>query len=405
MPLLRLRKTSRMRSIDDDDWGTSYPEMEHQFPPPQILPSTSADQIETHSRDVHSDHLEHVSMSNQTKKQSNIQKLKQQQLKSYTCTFSPRCVISLYFFIALIFIPFGSAIIAGTSQIKQSIPIRYSETCPLNENDTECLSGTGDCLCELKLTINETIPAPSYLYYSLANYHQNAREYAKSRSDIMNQGKVPSKFEDVATCEPNSVLYKNGQEPNNFDPKNFIYPCGLTANSFFNDTITLCRGDCTNATVEVEKNGIAWETDAENKFRRGPEPLFADANDLLEDPDFVVWMRLSTFSNFDKLYRIILEDINPGTYVAQIEYKYPVKSFGGTKSFYITTTKWFGAPNPFLGVSYLVVGVTALFIACTLLFNYVIRPRPMGMVDSIALLREELAKYDNDPWQAIDEED
>lgn len=407
MQLLRLRKPSRMRSIDDDDWGTSFPEMDHELPPPQILPSSSADQLENHSRDNHSDHLEHVPMSNQTKKQSQIEKLKQQQLKSYTCTFTPRCVISIYFFIALIFIPFGSAIIAGTSQIKRSIPIPYSSTnCSLNENGTECLSGKGACLCTLELIINQTIPAPSYLYYSLTNYHQNAREYAKSRSDIMNQGKVPKRFEDVATCEPDSVLYKNGTEPETFDPKNFLYPCGLTADSFFNDTITLCKKkNCEESKLKADKNGIAWETDMDNKFQRGPEPYFVEANKLLEDPDFVVWMRLSTFSNFDKLYRIIREDIKPGTYFAQIEYRYPVQSFRGTKSFYITTTKWFGAPNPFLGVSYLVVGVTALFIACTLLFNYVIRPRPMGMVDSIALLREELAKYDQDPWQAIDEED
>lgn len=379
MPIPGLRSGPRPRTSDDDDWGTSSPAA---IMNPPELPSS------------------HSSNLNVTPA---VARLKQQDLKSYTCTFSPRCIVSLYFVIAIVFIPLGTAVIVATASIKSTRGrIRYDSIC--QQHDSVRPSDHNKSLCVISFNVSDTIPAPSYLYYSLSNFYQNSRKYAKSRSDIMNQGRTPSNLLEVETCEPS--LYREGREnTTSFNASDFLYPCGLTARSFFNDTFEVCRDKNCNEFLNVTKDGIAWWTDTQYKFNKGNGPLFTEpidgepiANNLLDDDDFVVWMRLSAFPRFDKLYRIIRDPLEPGRqYYMRIRNIYPVDSFGGSKSFYITTTSWIGGPNPFLGTAYLIVGVIALFIAVIVLFRHLLNPRSTSTRDPSMLLREHLEKYVLEP--------
>ncbi|CAN8074726.1 unnamed protein product [Agarophyton chilense] len=325
--------------------------------------------------------------------------LKQQDLSSYTCTFSPRCVISVYFSVALIFIPIGAALVAGNSTIRSTGTQVYS-TPPLCR-----LSSSANDFCLIKFPVQRTIRAPSYLYYSLTNFYQNARKYAKSRSDVINMGMIPSAPIDVSTCEP--WLYRPGttEGSRGFNVTEFRYPCGLTAFSTFNDTFELCRDEKCQNPIELRKKGISWWTDMQHKFRPNTESsLFTEkldrnsaavatsANDLLQDEDFIVWMRLSAFRDFDKLYRIIDEDIPPGDYYMKIKNSFPVQSFEGTKAFKITTVKWFGGRNPFLGAAYLVVGIAALCIASLLLASHIYSPQSSRAMDPAIWMRDHLDK-------------
>lgn len=263
--------------------------------------------------------------------------------------------------------------------------------------------------------VSKTLQPPSYLFYSVSNFHQNARDYVKSRSDIMNRGIVPKARLDIENCE--RWLCEDGGSDcttgadGSFSATDLIYPCGLVARSFFNDSFAICRGTdrpCPNEdAVNVRKKGIAWWTDAKYKFEEGEAPQYEknsslnpggrSANDLLEDEDFVVWMRLSAFSTFDKLYRIIEEPIIANTtYYMHIDVKYPVEQFKGAKFFYITNTTWFGTGNVFLGTAYLLVGMTALFIAVTFLFKHVLNPAAPSNIDPAILLREHLEKLNID---------
>lgn len=371
----RLRRGPRFRIADDYDWGAASSSYEMTTPV-----------------DLHVVDDDHASKP----RAPVIERLKQQELESYTLTFSPRIVITLYFAIAFVFMPLGSVIIVGTSKIQ----VYSSPTYP-SEN---CTRTGGEQLheCSITFMLPKVFPAPSYFYYSLTNFHQNHRKYAKSRSDIMNQGILPEAFLDVEGCPP--WLYKNestGGE-DGFDPSELRYPCGLTARSFFNDTFKLCRDENCKEMVKTTDKGIALHTDVAHKFNRGTHPLFEEeksaashlpsANKLLDDERFIVWMRLSAFPNFDKLYFIIQEDLYPNTtYAVRINDTYPVEDFAGTKAFKISTTAWFGGGNTFLGTAYLVVGFIAFFVAVTLLIKHLRNPRLPASSDPDIILRE-LAK-------------
>lgn len=323
-----------------------------------------------------------------------FERLKQQQLQSYTCTFSPRSVIAFYVFVALFFIPLGALIFVGTTQIRTTGMTKYSDfpDCKLTDDKT-----TADCLVEFE--VKTLIPAPSYFYYHLTKFHQNARNYARSRSDVMNQGIVPGKV-DSEFCEPR--MYPAGVKVEEFDASKLLYPCGIIAETFFDDVFELRKKDSTKI-IPLNPDNIAWSTDTTYKFKKGGSEEFTkpgpraggrNANTLLEDPRFVVWMRLSAFPNFDKLYGVIEEDLEPGTYVVTITANFDVSSYDGTKSFYITTVKWFGGRNAFLGTAYLVVGILSLLISITLLIKHVFKPSADDMQDPTTLLREYLDKHD-----------
>jgi LEM3 (ligand-effect modulator 3) family / CDC50 family len=315
-------------------------------------------------------------------------RFRQQALPAHVVTFSPRTVLSFYFVAALVFIPLGTVIVAHSTKIAGIDPVSYGRRieCEIRENKGE----TRNCLVEFNVT--KTIRAPSYLYYSLTGFFQNARKYARSVSNRQLRGSAPSQFIQVQFCQP--LLYKEGSSrgANGFNPAEFINPCGLTAWSQFNDTLKLCRDDLCADQVLLRKQGIAWESDRTKKFRPGPPPLYTGAiNARLQDEDFMVWMRLSTFSDFDKLYRIIDTEILPGTYYMSINSTYPVASYRGDKLFYISTMQWFGDRNYTLGIYCLIVGILALVIAVSALVWHVTNHRPPITQDPDRMLRE-LAK-------------
>jgi len=97
-----------------------------------------------------------------------------------------------------------------------------------------------------------------------------------------------------------------------------------------------------------------------------------------EDEDFIVWMRVAGLPNFKKLYRIIDQDLDPGTYIVKIKNNFPVSQFDGKKFFILSTTTWMGGKNPFLGIAYIIVGSICFLQGVCFGLKHKISPRKLG---------------------------
>jgi LEM3 (ligand-effect modulator 3) family / CDC50 family len=153
------------------------------------------------------------------------------------------------------------------------------------------------------------------LYYRLTNFYQNHRRYVKSLdTSQLNGDFISNDTIGSSACDP-LKLDKNGKA---------YYPCGLIANSLFNDTI--------NSPVNINPDGsggaeaykmtnksIAWSSDAslysKTKYTNdqvSPPPNwilrypngYTDTEpipDLSKYEEFQVWMRTAGLPTFSKL--------------------------------------------------------------------------------------------------------
>jgi hypothetical protein len=209
------------------------------------------------------------------------------------------------------------------------------------------------------------------MYYRLENFFQNHRRYVKSRSDDQLKGLKVGTYSDLTDCDPVISL---GDSSN----KSLLYnPCGLIAKSLFNDTFLMFYSNDTP--VVLRKEGIAWKSDRDKKFRNPPPdaPGIRVIPDF-EDEDFIVWMRTAGLPDFRKLHRIIDFKLPAGTYTVQVRSRFPVASFSGKKHIVLSTTTWIGGRNPFLGYAYIVVGAICFVLGIVFGIKHRVAPRKLG---------------------------
>lgn len=176
--------------------------------------------------------------------------------------------------------------------------------------------------CYLRFNIPENMGPPVLFYYSLTNFYQNHRRYVESSDQQQLKGEARS-YDDIwgSKCNPLYGEDRNGtMKP--------YYPCGLIANSMFNDSFTSpvllnppsARDNLTRP-YNMSVSGIAWDSD---KALYGPTKYkFSDVipppNWHVRYPDdyternpppnlqeweaFQVWMRTAGLPTFSKLYQ------------------------------------------------------------------------------------------------------
>lgn len=381
-------------------------------------------------------HTDSIDSHESTPKQPEKQKsrrppntaFRQQRLKAWQPILTPKTVLPLFFTIGIIFAPIGGLLLYASSQV-QEIKLDYTnclkdggnftndefkpmpgsavDTAFKNNNGSvnakwavekdinitlyNGVVTTGD-RCYLQFTTPERIGAPVLFYYHLTNFYQNHRRYAESCDLSQLKGDKRS-YADItgSKCTP---LYGADNKP--------YYPCGLIANSMFNDSFgdpmwISAPGSREPVQYNMSTTGIAWDSDKDlyGQTKSAPSEILPPPNwakaypnnytddnpppNLKEWEAFQVWMRTAGLPTFTKLYK--RQDNNPmvaGTYQIAIDSFFPTDKYEGTKSVLLTTRTVMGGRNNFLGIAYIVVGGLCILLGAIFTATHLIRPRKLG---------------------------
>lgn len=193
------------------------------------------------------------------------------------------------------------------------------------------------------------------------------------------------------------------------------YPCGLIANSLFNDTfespVLTNNIASSSGAYNMTKTGISWDSDKDlykksnyNYDQALPPPNWRvrypngytaknPIPNLQEDESFQVWMRTAGLPTFSKLamrndtakmragrYQVdIVDSTCPRCWYMETQLTFrldfPVTTYGGTKSILISTRTVMGGKNPFLGIAYVVVGGICILLGALFTAAHLIKPR------------------------------
>lgn len=347
---------------------------------------------------------------------------KQQRLKAWQPILTPKTVLPTFFLVAIVFAPIGAVLYYFAQQVSE-FTLDYTDcsTAPATPNQAQIPAGKYDYqlrdrntsnfqpptwswesatrTCNLYFSVPAQLDSSVFMYYKLTNYYQNHRRYVKSidTSQLMGDA-VDYNTIKGGTCKPVDI-----------DPatNKIIYPCGLIANSVFNDTysdpvlLNVAGSNSANQTYVMSERGIVWPGE-KNKygrtkyaadqvvpppFWRGTGGIYAFGNsytnstlfDPREDEHFMVWMRTAGLPTFRKLYkRNDTAPMPPGRYLIQAVDNYPVAMFDGTKSIVFSTVTWVGGRNPFLGLAFIAVAAFSVLLGLIFTARHLIRPRKLG---------------------------
>lgn len=360
---------------------------------------------------------------------------KQQRLKAWQPILTPKTVLPTLFIIGIIFAPIGGLLVWGSSLVSE-ITFDYTDCeklapSPSNNSlffsdlpsnkfsyslrssdsgarpstpryaflDNTSNSSVTDVSARRQCIVEFNLPADLehtvLFYYKLTNFFQNHRRYVKSLNSDQLKGQVVSaKDLEGSDCKPLATINNTA-----------IYPCGLIANSLFNDTfsnpllLNPSGGDISSEVYEFTSSGIAWPGEAKkyasapgyaNLSEIVPPPNWHDRfpigyttdnppPDLHHDEHFQNWMRTAGLPTFTKLYgRNDTQSMPKGTYRIIIGLNFPVLPYKGTKSFVLSTVSWIGGKNPFLGWAYVTAACIFVLLAILGTARHLIRPRRLG---------------------------
>jgi hypothetical protein len=311
--------------------------------------------------------------------------------------------IIILLIIGIIFTPLGSHIANMNDDVYQTTATydgdgQVTDQCQINTANVHKQ-------CTFKMTITEDITGPLYLYYELQNFYQNHNRYVSSKSYSQLSGSN-MEYDDVKLeCDP-LVRINNTK---------LLNPCGLVANTMFNDIITATFTDSSNVVYTLDESDIALPSDKDKYDQvdgfdyyekttgtscKSGYTDYTDGNtdycyyypndettqylyqtygsdiispiDGVNNEHFIVWMRVEALPTFRKLYGKIDYDFKSGDEITiSITNNFEVQSFDGTKSIILTTVGNYGGKNPFPGVAFIITGAICFFLGVFLLIKNV----------------------------------
>ncbi|KAH3679616.1 hypothetical protein WICMUC_000848 [Wickerhamomyces mucosus] len=380
------------------------------------------DNHESDTDSVSEDELPVKKEKNRRPKENNFT---QQKLKAIHPIITPKYVIPFFLGLAIFLIPLGAGMLYGSFKVQDIIidytdcnnsantnyyselPIDHYEyhfqneltikpqwKYSLNESETDI---TEQGLCHIQFQIPNDIGPSTFLFYQLENFYANHRRYAKSYNEDQLNGKAAS-LSDIK-----DTVGQNCQPLSANDDGVKYYPCGLIANSLFNDTFSsLVAINDTIEDFQMTNEGIAWATN-KNRFKKTeynsseivPPPNwikkfpngYNDNNipDISTWSEFQNWMQTSALPKFSKLaLRNDNETLKAGTYEITVGLHWPVQEFDGKKKIYLTTRSVIGGRNPFLGIVWIVCGGLSLLVGLSFSIAHFIAPRKLGDISKLS---------------------
>lgn len=357
---------------------------------------------------------EHPPVVEQTKEKSRRppnSAFRQQRLKAWQPILTPRTVLPLFFGVAAIFALFGGLLIWASDQV-QEVMLEYTHCgsdAPTSAFGDIPTSGVeyhfsnkaaprtapqwrrsdDGANCTLRFEIPTKMDGPIYYFYRLTNFYQNHRRYVLSFNEdqIEGQAKSASDLKSKDDCKP-LIVNEEGKP---------YYPCGLIANSMFNDTFdSKLTGVDGASDYNLTNKDISWSSDR-SRFKKTkynytevvPPPNWvkqygtAYTEETLPDistwEEFQNWMRTAGLPTFAKLaLRNDKDDLQPGTYETTIGLNFDTTKYKGKKYVLISTRSAIGGRNIFLGVAYCVVAGIAATLGLAFLTQHIVRPRRLG---------------------------
>jgi hypothetical protein len=323
----------------------------------------------------------------------------------------------------------------GALAVQADGAVQDVANCRLNE-PSMANSFHANHTCYVTITLRETLRGRARVFYEIHGYHQHHRRFVSSmdRTQFTDEWKpnmlplncLPMETIESARCDVGACLpeTRNTRE---------LFPCGIVANTMFNDIFWLHDGVLPNGDrlgpADLSARGAArtystpyknpsWPIDDEYlpvwqnpNFSRIIPPVQGDRRPFLTadytnstawvhdplDPDlgagvglenehWRVWVETAAMQPFRKAYGFILrEDLPAGTtLVFAVQSNFYVRSFAGTKALVISELSWFGSPNVVLGGVFLAVGgVYALFLLAFLVRRCT-SPRRLGDASALA---------------------
>ena len=195
--------------------------------------------------------------------------VQQQRIEAWHPILDPEYVIYAFLILAVIFIPTGMKMKEISDNIEE-IKVIYDATDPTTIDIAGCDLQVDEYnlgkKCNITLQAERDMVPPILVYYELTNFHQNHRSYYNSRDNYQLTGSLSQYDADAKNCFP--LNYLGGIKLN---------PCGLVANTFFNDVFTLVDGVEAGTTsgfggagvpLLMQEDGIAWQSDKVHRFKQ-----------------------------------------------------------------------------------------------------------------------------------------
>ena len=283
--------------------------------------------------------------------------LLRQELEDKTPINTPNCIIFYHIVFIIIFVSISISILLNNSK-NTFIEIEYtSSLCQLNNSE-----------CEMFFEIKDNLKSPIYFYYKLDNFYSNHIDYVKSKNYNQLRGEeVPEKKIDTSCkyMSRNRDHFKTNNESEIISYKSMIMdndsildPCGLIANSIFNDYFELY--DFNGKKINIIEKKIANEMDM-IIFKNSIHSEYTQWLDK-ENEHFIVWMNMELFPNFIKKWGYINNDLPKGKYKMIISNKWGKDKWDIKKYFILAKVNKFGSETFFAYILIICSSTGILFI-------------------------------------------